>query len=99
MAPFAAVRLPSELSKIDWVNNPQRFSEQLSALLWSTQQIDNYRKAAVQYQAQLERALAGEPPTMPRFTIVIVGQGVSQANAPAVPPASPARSIVYRCGS
>lgn len=36
MDPFAAVRLPSEVNKIDWVNNPQQFSEQLSALLWST---------------------------------------------------------------
>ena len=50
MAPFAAVRLPSTVSKVDWVNHPQRFSEQLSALLWSTQQIDDYRKAALQYQ-------------------------------------------------
>ncbi|MGC1872888.1 MAG: hypothetical protein WA700_18155 [Acidobacteriaceae bacterium] len=82
MAPFAALRLPSEASKIDWVNNPQRFSEQLSALLWSTQQIDEYRKAASQYQERLEQVLAGEPPVMPRFTIVCIGQGVSQSNAP-----------------
>lgn len=81
MAPFAAVSLPSEVSRTDWVNNPQHFSEQLSALLWSTQHIDDYRKAASQYQAQLEQILAGKPPAMPRFTIVIVGQGVSQSNA------------------
>jgi hypothetical protein len=80
MAPFAAVRLPNEISKIDWVNQPQRFSEQLSALLWSTQQIDNYRKAALQYQERLEQVLADEPPTIPRFTIVAVGQGVSQSH-------------------
>jgi hypothetical protein len=81
MAPFASMRLASEVSKIDWVNHPQHFSEQLSALLWSTQQIDDYRKAASQYQAQLEQVLVGKPPAMPRFTIVIVGQGVSQSNA------------------
>lgn len=81
MAPFAAVRLPADISKIDWVNQPQRFSEQLSALLWSTQQIDNYRKAALQYQEQLKQVLVDKPPAMPRFTIVIVGQGVSQTHA------------------
>lgn len=80
MAPFATVSLPKEISKIDWVNQPQRFSEQLSALLWSTQQIDDYRKAASQYEKQLEHVLADNPPTMPRFTIVTVGQGVPQAN-------------------
>jgi hypothetical protein len=82
MAPFAAVRLPSEVSKIDWVNNPQRFSEQLSALLWSTQQIDDYRKAASQYQVRMEQVLAGEPTVTHRLTMVVVGQGVSQSNAP-----------------
>jgi hypothetical protein len=80
MAPFASVRLPNEISKIDWVNQPQHFSEQLSALLWSTQQIDDYRKAALQYQERLERVLTDEPPMMPRFTIVAVGQGVPQTN-------------------
>lgn len=82
MDPFAAVHLPGEVSKIDWVNNPQRFSEQLSALLWSTQQIDHYRIAASQYQMQLEPVLASELPVIPRFAIVVVGQGVSQSNSP-----------------
>lgn len=80
MAPFAAVYLPGELSKIDWVNHPQHFSEQLSALLWSTLQLDDYRKAAVQYQEKLGQVLVEKPPEMSRFTIVIVGQGVTQAH-------------------
>jgi hypothetical protein len=78
MAPFAAARLPSEVSRIDWVNNPQQFGEQLSALLWSTQQIDDYGKAASQYQARMEQVIAGKLPGIPRFAIVVVGQGVSQ---------------------
>jgi hypothetical protein len=81
IAPFAAVRLPGELSKIDWVNHPQHFSEQLSALLWSTLQVDDYRKAAVQYQEKLGRVLVDKPPAIPRFTIVIVGRGVTQTHA------------------
>ncbi|HEY5256290.1 MAG TPA: hypothetical protein VIJ53_16660 [Acidobacteriaceae bacterium] len=81
MAPFTAVRLPSEVSKIDWVNNPQYFSEQLSALLWSTQQIDDYRKAASQYQARLDQVLAEDSARAPRFALVVVGRGVTQSNA------------------
>ncbi len=78
--PFAAVALPNEIGKMDWVNKPQHFSEQLSAFLWSTQQIDKYHEAALQYQKQLQLVLVDEPPSIPRFTIVTVGQGVSQAN-------------------
>jgi hypothetical protein len=76
MAAFAAVRLPDEMWQIDWVNKPQRFSERLSALLWSTRQMDAYRKAAAQYREQLEGVLAEKPPAMPRFTIVTVGRDV-----------------------
>ncbi len=81
MARFATVRLPNEISKIDWVNKPQYFSEQLSASLWSMRQIDDYRKAALQYQEQLEQVLVDKPPAMPHFTIVTVGQGVLQSDA------------------
>jgi hypothetical protein len=80
MAPFSVLRLPSGIEQIDWVNQPQHFSERLSAFLWSTQQIDDYHKAASQYQKHLEAALAESPPAMSRFTIVTVGQGVSRNN-------------------
>lgn len=81
MAPFAAVRLPGEASRIDWVNHPQHFSERLSALLWSTLQVDDYRKAAIEYQATLGQAIVDKPPSVSRFTIVLVGQGVTQTHA------------------
>lgn len=80
MAPFVAVQLPNQMNEIDWVNQPQRFSEQLSALLWSTQQLEGYRQAALQYQKRLQQSLIEKPPAIPRFTIVIVGQGVSETN-------------------
>lgn len=80
MAPFAAVRLPDAISRIDWVNQPQRFSEQLSALLWSMQQMDEYRTAALEYQRQLQHALVEPPPAIPRFTLVTVGKGVAQTD-------------------
>lgn len=80
MAPFAAVRLPDAIGKIDWVNQPQHFSEQLSALLWSMQQMDKYRAAAQAYQKQLQQALVEQPGAVPRFAIVAVGQGVARTD-------------------
>lgn len=80
MAPFAAVRLPNTISRIDWVNQPQHFSEQLSAALWSMQQMDHYRSAALEYQRQLQQVLVELPPTIPRFTLVTVGQGVARTD-------------------
>jgi hypothetical protein len=81
MAPFAAVSLPSELSKVDWINDPKGYSEQLSALLWSTQQLDAFRQGALQYQENMAKVLVEGQPKMPRFTIVTVGQGISQPTA------------------
>ncbi len=89
MSGFSAVRLPAEVGKIDWVNQPQHFSEQLSALLWSTQQLDNYREAALQYEKQLEQASVEKPPAIPRFTIVVVGKDAAGNNLPLFRPLRP----------
>ncbi len=80
MAQFSALSLPNELEQIDWVNQPQHFSERLSALLWSTQQIDDYRNAALQYQKDVESAVVETPPEMARFTMVTVGEGVTKSD-------------------
>jgi hypothetical protein len=80
MAPFAAVRLPKAIGKIDWVNQPQHFSEQLSALLWSMQQMDQYRAAALEYEKNLRQVLVEPPPAVPRFAIALIGQGVAHSD-------------------
>ena len=49
MAPFAQLRLSFALEQVDWVNSPGEFSEQLSAHLWATHQIDAFRAAAVDH--------------------------------------------------
>jgi len=82
MAPFAAVELPPEISEIDWVNQPKIFGAQLSAFLWSVNQIDNYHGAAQQYQQHLQDAVSPESPAIPRLAIVVIGQGVAQADLP-----------------
>ncbi len=49
MSAFAQLKLARELEQTDWVNSPAIFSEQLSAHLWATHQIDSFRAAAVDY--------------------------------------------------
>ncbi|MBT9333078.1 hypothetical protein [Paracidobacterium acidisoli] len=80
MAPFAALELPDDLARMDWVQNPRRFNERLSASLWSTHQIDAYREAGHKYEERLADALNGEAPAIPRLAIVIVGNGASQTS-------------------
>ena len=47
MAAFSQLRLPGTLEQTDWVNAPAVFTEQLTAHLWATHQIDPFRAAAV----------------------------------------------------
>ena len=78
MSAFAQLRLSRELEQTDWVNSPAIFSEQLSAHLWATHQIDNFRTAAVDY---VQKATASAPdPALPthRLGIAAIGQGVGK---------------------
>jgi hypothetical protein len=76
MQPFAQLRIAPEVEGLDWVNSPADFSEQLSAHLWATHQIDAFRKAAVDYVEQLNSARAQERLAAHRLGIVVIGQGV-----------------------
>lgn len=73
--PFSAVRLDPSLAKIDWVNEPERYNEQFGAMLWSSLQMDIYRKSVLAYEETIARALPEEPPELSRFAIVVVGKG------------------------
>jgi hypothetical protein len=74
MASFSAIPLSSKLRRGDWLNNPQRFSQQMTAELWSTNSIDAYHAAAQKYQQDLDRAFDPAVPGIPRLTIVVVGR-------------------------
>jgi hypothetical protein len=82
MAPFSAIPLSPELRGIDWVSEPQQFSEQLTAYLWSQNQIDRYHEAAQGYQQYLQKILAEKTVATPRWTMVTVGQGIQQTVFP-----------------
>ena len=82
MRPFSDLRLKAELERVDWVNEPNLFSEQLSAHLWATHQIDQFRAAAVDYMDKVNaRANATRLPA-PRLGIVVIGEGVGHNTYP-----------------
>ena len=79
---FAGIRLSSQLETFDWVKAPAQFMEQLSAHLWSTHQLDDFRKASNEYGDRLRAAVPPESPRIPRLGIAVIGQGVADYNAP-----------------
>ncbi len=82
MADFEQLRLSPELERLDWVNEPRRFSEQLTAHLWASHQIDAFRKAAVEYGQKMDAATPPEPVPIPRLGIAVIGQGVAENRYP-----------------
>ena len=46
---LSKISLSPELESSDWVNSPAQFVEQLSAHLWTTHQLDDFRVAATKY--------------------------------------------------
>ncbi|MES1257038.1 MAG: hypothetical protein ABUS51_01355 [Acidobacteriota bacterium] len=76
LAPFAQLRLTGDLERVDWVNNPAVFTEQLTAHLWATHQIDAFRAAAIEYVGKATAAFPNEPLPTHRLGIAAIGQGV-----------------------
>jgi hypothetical protein len=81
-ADFTRLSLSPSLEQFDWINQPAQFVERQSAYLWSTHQLDAFRKAATDYGARLEAAAPLEPPAMPRLGIAVIGQGASSPDGP-----------------
>ena len=79
---LAAILLPSNLQNFDWVNLPAQFVEQQASYLWSTHQLDAFRKAATEYGTRLDEASKPEPLAVRRLGIAVVGQGVAKYDAP-----------------
>jgi hypothetical protein len=79
--PFSQLSLSSKLEKLDWVNQPAQFVEQLSAHLWTTHQLDAFREAATAYGNRTQ-AVAPPEPAIPRLGIAVIGQGVQSYDEP-----------------
>jgi hypothetical protein len=78
MSAFARLKLAQELERTDWVNSPGVFSEQLSAHLWATHQIDTFRGAAVDYVQKVSSSAPDPPLPTHRMGIAVIGQGVAK---------------------
>ena len=72
---FRNVSLSLALEEFDWINLPAQFVEKQSAYLWSTHQLDAFRKAATDYGSELQ-ASPVESPSLRRLGIAVIGQGV-----------------------
>jgi len=79
---FSQFSLSEKLQSFDWINQPGQFVEQLSAYLWTTHQLDGFRKAATDYGDRLRSVTTPEPLPVRRLGIAVIGQGVSSYNSP-----------------
>jgi hypothetical protein len=73
---FSQLSLSSSLEHLDWINRPAQFVEQESAHLWSTRQLDAFRKAATDYVDRLHSALPVQQLPVRRLGIAVIGSGV-----------------------
>ena len=79
---FSRLRLSSAQEKVDWVNQPIYFTEQFSAYLWSTHQMDGFRDAATAYGLRMRATASAPAPPMQRLGIAVIGQGVDSYDLP-----------------
>lgn len=82
MAGFDGIRLAAKFHRMDWVNHPRRFSEELSAYLWSTHQIDAFTEAANSFMKSVNKSEPPASPALPRLGIAVIGQGVATTTHP-----------------
>jgi len=81
-AAFAAIRLDPALENMDWEKEPAIFSERLTAWLWSTHQIDAFRRAATEFGAKVAPPGPPEPLPVARLGIAVIGSGVARSQIP-----------------
>lgn len=79
---FTSISLSSGLEGFDWVNLPAQFIEQQSSYLWSTHQLDAFRKTATDYGERLDGVGKPEPNALRRVGVAVIGQGVPSYSAP-----------------
>lgn len=80
---FSKFSLSKEVEKIDWINEPNLFVQELTAHLWATHQMDNFHEAAEAYgRAWRQGKSTAAAAEITRLGVVLVGQGVSSSDYP-----------------
>ena len=74
---FRELSLSKKFEEFNWLNQPAQFLEQLSAYLWSTHQLDKFRKAAMEYGDRIRATVTPGQPPASRLGIAIIGQGLN----------------------
>ena len=82
MSGFAAFPLSSALDKGRMAASPIESTEKLTAYLWSTHQMDNFRTVAETYQHELRLAEPERQPGIPRLCVVVVGKDSPPGQTP-----------------
>jgi hypothetical protein len=82
MSSFAELKLSPALEHVDWVNSPAQFSEQLTAHLWATHQIDGFRAASLEYVHKMNASAPPVQPPVARLAIVLIGKDVAENKYP-----------------
>ncbi len=77
-AGFAQLSLTPDLESLNWVDEPGRFTEELSAYLWRTHQLDAFRSAAMDYGKHLDASRPANPLPVARLGIAIIGKDVPE---------------------
>lgn len=79
---FDRLSLPPELEAMDWVHDPQKFEENLTAYLWSSHQIDNFHTISEQFVDALHKAKPAPLPATARWAVVVLGPGLKKDGYP-----------------
>lgn len=82
MQAFAKINLSPALAKIDWVNDPIRFSEEFSKHLWETHQMDDFRQASIAFIHGVHAARPSKPLPLSRLGMVVIGEDVQTTKYP-----------------
>ncbi|MBV8675311.1 MAG: hypothetical protein JOZ33_17945 [Acidobacteriaceae bacterium] len=77
---FSQISLSPKLEQFDWAAHPAQFTEQESEYLWSTHQLDAFRRAATEYGDRIHAAIPPESLPLNRLGIAIIGQGVASTD-------------------
>jgi hypothetical protein len=79
---FAQLSISAQALAQNWVGDPERASEAMTAYLWSTSQIDGFRAAADSYADAWHKAVKENGPAVPRLCIVVLSSELDDAGTP-----------------
>lgn len=82
VAAFRTINVGPSLDNPDKATNPQRFLAEMTAYLWSSLQMDAYRRAADSFVSHLDASAKPASPALPRLVMISIGR---DAQAPAFP--------------